>query len=89
MKMLNFFKRNTQLYAVHHGTYAGEFWVLVKKDDKKMYFLATPTMINREVDIKTFESGKSAGVIDFVENLPIKIYNVCVKQFEKNEKLTK
>ena len=81
-----FKKKDTSLYAIQTGVFAGEFWVYVKQDQTKYYFLATPTMLNRDIQKEVFESGKKANIVDFVESLPSKIHEVCVKQFEKNTK---
>ena len=86
MKINLFKKRDKSLYAIQTGKYAGEFWVFIEKRGNNYCFLATPTMQNRELSIDIFESGKKSGIVDLVEELPSKIHQVCVAQYNKNAK---
>lgn len=88
--MVNFFKRDTShpqqrgLYAVHHGDYAGEMLLFIRKNEDSIDFLVIPHNTNRTIPRDKFESGWNLGIIKFVEHLPKDVHKVAVAQFKQN-----
>jgi hypothetical protein len=78
-----------QVYAVGTGVYVGEMLVYCKKDNVNYYFLSIPKNINRTVPIDKFELALEHKIAEFAVELPRKVYNICYKQFEYNQKNTK
>ncbi len=72
------------LYAVHHGDYAGQMFALVNINEKSYNFLAMPDMKNIKVPTNDFDKGKEK-IIKFVEKLPKDVFKVIKAQYEKNE----
>ena len=60
--------------------------VYCKKDSYNYYFLSVPKIVNRTVPIDKFEFAMEHKIAEYVSDLPSKIYNLCFKQFEYNEK---
>jgi len=81
--------KNKQVYAVGTGVYVGEMLVYCKKDEHNYYFLSIPKMLNRTIPIDRFDFAIENKIAEFVTDLPKKIHNICVKQFEYNQKNTK
>lgn len=78
-----------KVYAVGTGTYVGEMFVYCKTDKNNYHFLSIPKNINRTVPIDKFEYALEHKIAEFVIELPRKVYNICLKQFEYNQKNTK
>lgn len=81
--------KNKQVFAVGTGVYVGEMLVYCKKDESNYHFLSIPKMINRSIPIDKFDFAIDNKIAEYVQDLPRKIYNICVKQFEYNLKNTK
>lgn len=73
------------LYAITGGFYLGELFVFIEKQDKDFNFLSLPEMKIRTVPCDKFSFGLDNKIIDVVEQLPKQIYNVCIKQYQKNK----
>ena len=78
--------KTKRVYAVGTGIYVGEMLVYCKKDSYNYYFLSVPKIVNRTVPIDKFEFAMEHKIAEYVSDLPSKIYNLCFKQFEYNEK---
>lgn len=78
--------KNREVYAVGTGAYVGEMLVYCKADDKQYHFLSIPKNINRSVPIDKFDFAIEHKIAEFVTTLPRKVHNICVKQFEYNQK---
>jgi hypothetical protein len=81
-----FIPKARKVYAVGTGIYVGEMLVYCKKDSANYYFLSIPKNINRTVPIDKFELALEHKIAEFVTDLPRKVYNICYKQFEYNER---
>ena len=81
--------KNRQVYAIGTGAYVGEMFVYCKSDANQYYFLSIPKNINRSVPIDRFNFAIEHKITELVCTLPRKVYNICVKQFEYNQKNTK
>ena len=77
--------RKGDIYAVHHGQYAGELLIYIKSCNESHCFLATPTMQNREVPITSFERGRNSDIIKFVEKAPKYVVKISEAQYKTNE----
>lgn len=81
--------KSRQVFAVGTGTYVGEMLVYCKKDEDFYHFLSIPKNINRTVPIEKFDFALEHKIAEYVTDLPKKVYNLCYKQFEYNQKNTK
>jgi hypothetical protein len=75
------------VYAVQTGAYAGEMLVYIKSTGTSHCFLAVPTMINRNVPIESFDTGRNTDIIKFVEKVPVYVAEVSKAQYIQNENL--
>ena len=73
------------IFAVHHGDYAGQMFALVEKEELSYNFLTMPHMKNVKVTKEDFEEGIDKEIIKYVEDLPDDVFDVVEKQYEKNE----
>jgi hypothetical protein len=78
--------KESQAYAVGTGTYVGEMWVFVEKDDDVYHFLSIPKNINRFSPVDKFEWALKYKIAEFVQCLPADIYKICKAQFYHNKK---
>jgi hypothetical protein len=69
------------LYCVLKGTYSGEYFAFVEKKDDKYMFISLPDKQIREVSQESLNVGIEGGVLDFVERLPKKVYEVVEKEY--------
>lgn len=76
-----------ELYAIHHGVYAGEMWILCEITDNEYRFLSVPVMENREAEKDKFMFGMNNHIVKRVENIPREVFEVVLKQFRHNETL--
>jgi len=72
------------VYAITKGTYLGELFVHIEKKGDMYYFLSLPDMKIRTVPTDKFKLGLDSKIIDIVERLPKKVYNICKLQYNKN-----
>lgn len=77
------------IYAVHHGDYAGQMIVYIMQDKKEQRynFLALPDMKTLKIKQTDFDEGISSGLVKFVERSPKHVAKVIVAQYKKNERL--
>lgn len=78
--------KSRQVYAVGTGVYVGEMLVYCKTDKENYHFLSIPKNINRSVPIEKFDFAIEHKIAEYVTQLPKKVYNLCFKQFEYNQK---
>lgn len=76
---------NRCTYAVTTGAYLGEMLVFVKQVNDDYCFLSLPSNINRIIPKEKFDFGIKNNILQFVEHLPKQVYEVTIKQYEKNE----
>jgi hypothetical protein len=70
-------------FAVTKGKYGGEFWVLININEKDYDFLSMPNMIRRNAPFEKLEMGINCKIIDFIQNIPGKVFKVCENQYKK------
>lgn len=73
------------IFAVHHGDYAGQMFALVEKEELSYNFLRMPDMKNVSVTKNDFEEGIDKEIIKYVEDLPDDIFDTIEQQYNKNE----
>ncbi len=75
------------IYAVHHGDYAGQMIVYIMQDKKEQRynFLALPDMKTLKIKQSDFDEGIKTGLVKFVEKAPRHVIKVIVEQYKKNE----
>ena len=75
------------MYACHHGEYAGQLFAFICRDKKEQTynFLRMPEMITTKIPQKDFDDGLEKEIIKFVEKIPKYVYKVIESQYKKNE----
>jgi hypothetical protein len=75
------------VYACHHGQYAGQIFTFICRDKKEQTynFLRMPDMITTKISQKDFDNGIDKEIIKFVEKVPKYVYKVIFAQYKKNE----
>jgi hypothetical protein len=76
-------------YAIQTGTYVGEIFVFVEELGSSYGFISIPKNINREVPKDKFDYGLSTNIVEFVEKIQSKAFNLLKKQYEFNTKNSK
>ena len=74
------------VYAVAHGDYRGEFFVLMEKQREQYMFLSLPDLHVRSVSQSDVEYGLHNEILEEIEPLPTDVYMVCQAQYRKNKK---
>jgi hypothetical protein len=75
------------VYACHHGQYAGQLFAFICRDKKEQTynFLRMPDMITTKISQKDFHDGIDKEIIKFVEKVPKYVHKVIMAQYKKNE----
>lgn len=73
------FKRG--IYAVLKGSYAGEYLVFVKEQEKTYTFLSLPGKIILTVPRDSFDNGFNNKILDYVERLPKSVFKVVESEY--------
>jgi len=87
----NFFKtkhpKKRYLYAITGGVYLGEMFVFMETDSlsKDYIFLSLPDLLVRSVSKEKFNFGLENKIVDIVKKLPNDVYDVCRRQYLKNQ----
>ena len=76
-----------EIYACHHGEYAGQLFAFICRDKKELTynFLRMPEMITTKIPQKDFDEGLDRDIIKFVEKVPKYVPKVIMAQYKKNE----
>ena len=77
------------IYAVGTGTYVGEMFVFIEKNNEDYCFLSIPKNVNRTVPKDKFLIGLESKIIDYVGNMDSTIIELLEKQFVFNRKFNK
>jgi len=85
-KKLKTYPKGRQVYAVGTGTYVGEMFVYIRTTGESYSFISLPKLINREIPIDKFNWAIEHKIIEFVQVLPKKVYDICYKQYFYNLK---
>ena len=73
------------VYAVTGGRYLGEFFIFIEKVNGTYEFVTLPKLEPRSVSHDKFVIGIDNKILDRIENLPDKIFEMCLAQYRKNK----
>jgi hypothetical protein len=73
-------------YAVLTGGYVGEIFVFVEENEQEYGFISIPKNINRYVPKDKFHYGLSHNIVEYVEKIQNKVFNLLKKQYTFNLK---
>jgi hypothetical protein len=81
--------KSGNIYACHHGQYAGQLFAFICRDKKELTynFLRMPDMITTKISQEDFDDGLDKDIIKFVEKVPKYVHKIIMAQYRKNEKL--
>lgn len=74
--------RKGDFFAILKGKFAGEFWVLINLDEKEYHFLSLPDLKKRSAPFDKIDIGINCKIIDFIQNIPAKVFKVCQEQYK-------
>jgi len=79
--------KSGNIYACHHGQYAGQLFAFICRDKKELTynFLRMPDMITTKISQEDFDDGLDNGIIKFVEKVPKYVHKIIMAQYKKNE----
>lgn len=69
------------IYVILGGSYSGEYFVYIKSKPDTYTFFALPTKVIRDVPVESFKMGIKNKLVDFIEQLPLKVYNTVELEF--------
>ena len=72
-------------YAVHHGDYVGQMFIVCEVTDVEVGCLSVPDMKNVKVPTENWTIGRNSDIIERVEKTPKDVFKVCSAQYNKNE----
>lgn len=84
-KLLKINNLDRNIYAVSEGSYKGEFFVYINKDDNNYYFLSLPHNNTVIVPLDEFNTGLDKKVIQFLEKIPKNVYEICKAQYNESK----
>lgn len=73
--------KSRAIYAATTGQYLGKFFVYMEERNRVYIFLSMPDMTILEIPVDSFDYGIKCKVIDIVEILPRKVFEVCQAQY--------
>ena len=79
--------KSGNIYACHHGQYAGQLFAFICRDKKELTynFLRMPDMITTKISQEDFDDGLDKDIIKFVEKVPKYVHKIIMAQYKKNE----
>lgn len=79
--------RQGDVYACHHGDYAGQMFAFICRDKKELTynFLRMPDMAITKIPQDDFNNGLDKEIIKYMEKLPKYVFKVIEAQYKKNE----
>tara|TARA_R100000805_G_C3603493_1_gene103976 strand:- start:814 stop:1077 length:264 start_codon:yes stop_codon:yes gene_type:complete len=75
------------VYACKTGDYAGQMFVIIKETKNFIECLSIPEVKNVKIPVKSFDTGRKNGIIEYVETLPRSVFKISKAQYEKNENI--
>ena len=81
--------RQGNMYAVHHGDYAGQMFCYINQNRKEQLynFLSIPEMKTIAITQADFNEGMKNDLVKYVEKVPKYVFKVIEAQFLKNESI--
>lgn len=80
--------RQRGTYGVPHGVFRGEIFCYIEEGKTDYYFLSLPKMIVRVIPKDKFDFAIKNSIIEFIEELPKKVYKVLEAQYKQSRKLS-
>lgn len=80
--------KKRSVYGVPHGSFRGEMFCYIESSNDNHYFLSLPQMIIRVVPKEKFEFAIKNTIIEFIEELPKKVYKVIEAQYKQCRTMT-
>jgi hypothetical protein len=77
--------KNREIYACHHGDYAGQVFVFINEGELSYNFIRMPDMANISVPHEDFYNAVRKEILQFIEAIPEDVYKVVQAQYNKNE----
>lgn len=74
-----------EIYACHHGDFAGQAFVFISEGEQSYNFLRVPDMVNTSIPHEDFYNGVQKEILQFIEAMPADVYGVVQAQYNKNE----
>lgn len=87
-KIKSIFRRDPNkraIFAVQHGSYKGDFFVLMNQTSEHVDFLSLPDNKPVRMTTKQFEDGVSNKIVELVERLPYNVYQICQAQYNETK----
>jgi len=78
---LYFLPKNRRIYVVLEGQYKGEWLVKVREDKNNIMFFSLPDKHIRTIPLDDYNWGIQNKVLEPVDVLPEKVYNVCLAEY--------
>ena len=72
-------------YAVHHGDYVGQMFIVCEVTEAEVGCLSVPDMKNVKVPTEKWAIGRNSDIIEYVETLPDEVYMISETQYFANE----
>jgi len=77
--------KEREIYACHHGDYAGQVFTFINKGEQSYNFIRMPDMVNISVPHADFYNGVDKEILQLIETVPGDVYKVIQSQYNKNE----
>ena len=77
--------KKREIYACHHGDYAGQSFVFINEEELSYNFLRIPDMANISIPHEDFYNGVCKEILQLIETMPGDVYKVIQAQYKKNE----
>jgi len=78
---LAFLPKYRHIYVVLEGQFKGEWLVIIKENKEDIVFFSLPDKHIRTIPIKDYKWGIQNKILEPVDVLPKKIYNVCIAEY--------
>jgi hypothetical protein len=78
---LKFLPERRRIYVVLEGQYKGEWFLKIKQEKDNVIFFSLPDKNIRTIPLKDFTWGLQNKVVEPVDVLPEKVYNVCLAEY--------
>ncbi len=77
--------KEREIYACHHGDYAGQAFIFINEEELSYNFLRIPDMVNISVPHEDFYNGVHKEILQLIESVPRDVYSIVQAQYNKNE----
>ena len=71
------------IFAINEGSFKGEFFVYIRETEEYYHFLSLPHNNPVAVPVEEFKIGVDKKIIEPLEKLPTKVYEICVAQYNE------